>query len=49
MQLIEYQSRWILVANPQELNAILREKIRVMEAEKKAAANVPYPYAADKS
>jgi transcriptional regulator with XRE-family HTH domain len=32
-----------------ELNAMLREKIRVMEAEKKAAPAVPYPYAADKS
>ena len=32
-----------------ELNTMLREKIKVLEAEKKAAPAVPYPYAADKS
>lgn len=32
-----------------ELNELLREKISVMEAEKKAAYGVPYPYAAAES
>jgi peptidoglycan hydrolase CwlO-like protein len=32
-----------------ELNAMLREKIKVLEAEKKDAPDVPYPYAAAES
>lgn len=32
-----------------ELNAMLREKIKVLEAEKKTAPAVPYPYAAAES
>lgn len=37
------------IATLKELNAMLREKIKVLEAEKKAAPAVPYPYAADKN